>query len=161
MELTTAKFILRSAAALVVCIVAIATPGCKSAKPTVDQTVERSTQKLSEAVSHDVADAARRDQMLKLVDQLEAVQKSFSKDSSDFVVKYRTLNADYDSPRTAYEQLFSEFNVQRVQARDRALDLHFQLASLATEKEWDHIGKVEVMTYEAEGKALAKEGVVP
>jgi hypothetical protein len=160
MELATAKFVLRSAATLMVCIVALATSGCKSAKPTVDQTVEGSTQKLREAVSHDVADADRRDQMLKLVDQLEAVQKSFSKESSEFVAKYRTLNADYDSPRTAYEQLFSEFNVQRVQARDKALDLHFQLASLATEREWDHLGKVEAMTYETEGKALAKEGVL-
>jgi hypothetical protein len=35
-----------------------------------------------------------------------------------------------------------------MRARSEALDLHFQLASLATAQEWDSIGKAEEKLYE-------------
>ena len=90
---------------------------------------------------------------MRLVDQIETVQTSFNADASAFVSKYQSVNADYDAPRATIEQLFSDFDADRIRARNQVLDLHFQLASLATDKEWGPIGKAEVRMYEGIGEA--------
>jgi hypothetical protein len=49
--------------------------------------------------------------------------------------------------------LFADYNGQRIKARNQAVDLHFQLASLAAASEWDSIGKAEVKMYEEVSQA--------
>jgi hypothetical protein len=44
--------------------------------------------------------------MLIVVDQIETVLSSLSKETVDFVQNYRKLNADYDAPRSTFDQLF-------------------------------------------------------
>ncbi len=140
-------------ACLVVGLASAASPGCKSTTPSPEQTTERTTQKLRQVISGEIADAGRREQMLKLVDQIEAVQTRFNEDASAFVAKYQSVNGDYDAPRAAFDQLFSDFDADRIRARNQILDLHFQLASLATDSEWGPIGKAEVKMYEGVGEA--------
>ena len=159
------KLGLRALATLMVCAVALMTPGCGGTKPTSQQTIERFSQELREAVSANVADQGRKTQMLLVVDQLQALHIRFSKETADFVDSYRKLNADYDAARPAFDQLFSDYNAKRVKARDQALDLHFQLASLAARGqgaanagEWDAIGKAEVKLYEEANAARLAEG---
>jgi hypothetical protein len=142
---------------LVVSLAAMALPGCKSGNPSPEQATESATQKMRRVISSDVAEAGRRDQMLKLVDKFEAVQTSFNKDVVDFITHYQTLNANYDAPRAAFDQLFLQYNTERVQARNQALDLHFQLASLATDKEWGRISEAEAKMYEAIDIARTKQ----
>jgi hypothetical protein len=133
---------------LLVCAVTLTVPGCGGTKPTTDQTIERYSQKLRNAVSTNVPEEGRKAQMLLIVDQVEALHVRFSQETADFVASYRKLNADYDSTRPVFDQLFSDFNAKRIKARNEALDLHFQLASLATAGEWDAIGKAETKLYE-------------
>jgi hypothetical protein len=134
--------------ALLACAVTLTATGCSRTKPSRNQVIERYTQELREAVSAHVTEEARKEQMLLIVDQLEAVNVRFSQETADFIGHYRTLNADYDAPRPAFEQLFSDYSAQRVKARGEALDLHFHLASLASADEWDSIGKAEGKLYE-------------
>ena len=75
----------------------------------------------------------------------------------EFVEGYRKLNADYDSTRPAFDQLFADYNAKRIKARNEALDLHFQLASLATVGEWGAIGKAEAKLYEESNAAPPAE----
>lgn len=96
--------------------------------------------------------------MLRVVDRLEALHLRFSQETADFIEHYRKLNADYDSTRPAFDQLFSDYNAKRVQARSEALDLHFELDSLATADEWDKIGKAETKLYEKANAAHPAEG---
>jgi hypothetical protein len=133
---------------LAVCAVTLAVPGCSRTKPTQSEAVARYSQKLREAVSSDVTDGQRRAQMLLVVDQLEALQLRFSQETVSFIERYRRMNADYDSTRPAFDQLFSDYSAKRIKARSAALDLHFQLASLATADEWRAIGKAETKLYE-------------
>jgi hypothetical protein len=144
---------------LLVCAVTLTVPGCGGTKPTREQAIERYSQELRKAVSSDVPEEPRKAQMLSIVDQLETLHLRFSQDTADFVVSFRKLNADYDSTRPAFDQLFSDYNAKRIKARSEALDLHFQLASLATGSEWDAIGKAETKLYEKVNAARpAEEG---
>jgi hypothetical protein len=85
--------------------------------------------------------------MLLIVEQLKAVHLRFSQETADFIESYRKLNADYDSGRPAFDQLFSDYRAKRVTARNEAVDLHFQLAALATAAEWDTLGRAETKLY--------------
>jgi hypothetical protein len=127
---------------------ALTISGCGRTQPTMEQVSERYGQNLREAVSANVPEEQRKSQMLLIVDQLEAVHLRFSQDTADFIGSYRKLNANYDSPRPAFDQLFSDYNAKRIKARSEALDLHFQLAALATADEWHRIGKAEAKLYE-------------
>ena len=130
-----------------VCALWLLVSGC-GPKQTRQQAIERYSEELREAVASHVAEEARRNQMLLIVERLEALHRRFSGETSDFLASYGELNADYDAARAAFEALFADYNAKRVQARTEALDLHFQLASLATGDEWRAIGKAEAELYE-------------
>jgi hypothetical protein len=123
-------------------------PGCRGKAPTREQAIERYSQALREGVSTHVSDEPRRAQMLSIVNQLEAVHVRFNQETAEFIASYDKLNADYGATRPAFDQLFSDYSSKRIKARSQALDLHFQLASLATPAEWDTIGKAETKLYE-------------
>jgi hypothetical protein len=145
-------------AIVIICALTLAAPGCGGEQPTREQTIQSSSQQLRQAVSTNVADEGRKTQMLLVLDQIEAVQTSLSKETADFVESYRKLNADYHATRPAFDQLFSDYNGQRIEARNQTLDLHFQLASLATASELDSIGKAEVKMYREVSEAYAGKG---
>jgi hypothetical protein len=141
---------------LLVCAATLAVTGCT--KPNREEAIQRYSQELRETVSSSVPADPRRGQMLRIVDQLEALHLRFSRETADFIESYRKLNADYDSTRPAFDRLFTDYTAQRVQARNEALDLHFQLTSLATAGEWDRIGKAETKLYEKVNAARPTEG---
>ena len=143
---------------LLVCALTLAVSGCSREKPSREQVIERYSQELRETVSKNVSDERRKAQMLQIVDRLEALHRRFSRETADFIGSYRKLNADYDAPRPAFDQLFWGYSAQRVAARSEALDLHFEFTSLATADEWDKIGKAETRLYEKVGAARPAEG---
>jgi uncharacterized protein YozE (UPF0346 family) len=145
-------------ALVTVSAIILATPGCSGTKLAPEQVIQSSTEKLRQAVSSNVADEGRKAKMLMLVDQMAAIQSSFGKETADFVANYRKLNADYDATRAAFDQLFSGYNEQRIKARDQAIYLHFQLASLATGSEWGPLGKAELKMYQEVSEAYAGKG---
>jgi hypothetical protein len=149
---------MKSVAIVMLCAITFTALGCRGTNPATEQVIQSSSQKLRQAVSSNVTEDGRRSQMLKVVDQIEAVQRSLNQGTMDFVQNYRKLNADYDAPRAAFDQLFSDYNGQRIKARSQALDLHFQLASLATANEWDPIAKAEVKSYAEVSEAYAGKG---
>jgi hypothetical protein len=110
--------------------------------------MERYSTELREAVAANVSEEPRKTQMLSIVDKLGALHRRFSQETADFLERYDTLNADYGAARPAFDRLFSDYNSIRIQARTEALDLHFQLAGLATAHEWKTIGKAEIKLYE-------------
>ena len=126
----------------------LAVPGCSGTKPTKDQLIERYSQQLRAAITTGVPQEQRRAQMLVIVERLEALQSRFSRETAAFVDSYRRLNADYDSTRPAFDLLFSDFSAKRLEARHEALELHYQLASLASASEWSAIGSAEIDLYE-------------
>jgi hypothetical protein len=96
--------------------------------------------------------------MLLIVDKVEALHRRFSQETADFIESYRRLNADYEATRPAFDQLFADYSAKRIKARSEALDLHFELASLATGDEWHAIGKAEIKLYEEVNAARSADG---
>ena len=143
--------------ALVACVVTLLVPGCGGNTETKGQAVARYSQELREAVSSNVPDERRKAQMLLIVNQLEAIHRRFSQETADFIGSYRKLNADYDAMRPAFNQLFADYSAKRIKARSDALELHFQLASLATVDEWGPIAKAETKLYEKVSAARPAE----
>jgi hypothetical protein len=141
--------------AVVLGTLAMALGGCAGNKLTPEETLQGASQELRQTVSKNVGDPGRRDRMLGLVDQIEGTQRSFSAQAAEFAAHYSKMNADYGTPRARFEELFSEFNTRRIQSRDQILELHFQLATMATAEEWKRIGKAEAKLYEETGKARA------
>ena len=142
---------------LLVCTIAFLVSGCGGKRQTKDQAVARYSQELREAVSTNVRDERRKAQMLLIVGQLEALHRRFSQETANFIESYRELNADQDATRPAFNQLFSDFSAKRIEARTEALELHFQLASLATADEWNPIGEAEAKLYEKVNAARPAE----
>jgi hypothetical protein len=138
---------------LTVCALTLTVPGCGGKESSTDQTIERYAQKLREAISTNVPDEGRKARMLGIADQVQSLHLRFSQETTDFVGNYRKLNADYDVTRPAFDQLFSDYNAKRIKARSEALDLHFQLASLASDDEWKAVGKAEANLYEEANEA--------
>ena len=136
---------------------AFALGGCGGSKPTRAQTIERYSQKLRQAVSTNVPEEGRKAQLLLIVDQVEALHRRFSQETAQFVESFRQLNADYDAARPAFDRLFSDYNAKRIKAREEALELHFQLASLSKADEWDAIGRAETKLYEEASEARPTE----
>jgi hypothetical protein len=143
--------------ALALCAVTLTVSGCGGTKPTKAQEIERYSQKLREAVATNVPDDGRKAQLILVVDQVEALHRRFSQETAEFVASYRQLNADFDSTRQSFDQLFSDYNAKRIKAREDALELHFQLASLATADEWGAIGRAEAKLYEKSSEASPAE----
>jgi hypothetical protein len=144
-------------AVLILGSIALALGGCAGATLTPEETLQGASQELRQTVSKNVGDPGRRQQMLGLVDQIESTQRSFSAQAAEFAAQYSRMNADYGTARAQFEELFSDFNSRRIQSRDRILELHFQLAAMATAQEWIWIGKAEAKLYEETGKARAVE----
>jgi NAD(P)H-nitrite reductase large subunit len=64
----------RSALAIaMLCAITVAAPGCGGTKPTIEQVIQSSNQRLRQAVLRNVADGGRKAQMLMVVDQIETV----------------------------------------------------------------------------------------
>ena len=133
---------------LLLALVTVALAGCSRTKPTVATTVDRYGEELRKAVSSDVHDETRKSQMLAIVDQVEKLHLRFAQETTSFVGSYRKLNADYDAERPAFEHLFADYEAQRIAARDEAIDLHCQLAALATATEWREIEGAEQKLYD-------------
>jgi hypothetical protein len=147
---------LSSAIALLACAAALLVQGC-GGKKDKDQAFGQYSEDLKEVVSAQVQDEKRRAQMLVIVDELQTVYRQFSQDTADLVASYRKLNANYDAPRNAFNRLFADYGAKRVRARDEVLELHFQLAALATAEEWDRIAKAEIKLYDKVGAARATQ----
>lgn len=130
------------------CAVGLVVPGCRGTKPPPEAKTQEIVHKMREAVSRSVEEKDRRDRMLALVDQMEAVERGIHLDVAVFIEKYRGMNGDYEAPRAAFDDLLGEFDARIKNARDRFFDLHFQMTALSTAEEWDRIVKYEVEAYE-------------
>ena len=141
---------------LLILALGLLVPACKSPPPTPEAGAQKFTKELRDTVSGSVAGPDRVSQMIALVDQLDAVEVEFNGNVTDFIAGYRRLNAGYDTPRAAFDELFKNYEARRIAARDRFLAVHFQLAALATPDEWKKIGKAEKKIYEELLKARAQ-----
>lgn len=127
----------------IILISTFALNNCAKNKATPAEDISKYTRDMREAVSANINDADRREQVLQLIGQMESVMLDFNKDIHTFVDQYRVLDKDYSTPRQSFNSLIEEFSTQRRQAQNKIFDLHFKAIALMTKEEWDQIVKYE------------------
>jgi hypothetical protein len=117
--------------------------GCAKNKATPSEDISKYTRDMRQAVSVNINDADRREQVLQLIGKMESVMLGFNKDISAFVDQYRVLDKDFSTSRQSFKGLIDEFSAQRKQAQNKIFDLHFNAVALMTKEEWDQVVKYE------------------
>lgn len=117
--------------------------GCAKNKATPSEDISKYTTDMRQAVSVNINQADRREQILQLIGQMELVMQDFNKDIHAFVDQYRILDKDYNTPRQSFKNLIVEFSSQRKQAQEEIFDLHFKAVALMSKEEWDKVIKYE------------------
>ena len=117
--------------------------GCAKDKVAPEANISKYTKEMREAVSLNINDDGRRDQVLQLIDQMESVMQDYNKDIRLFVDRYRVFDKDYSTSRQSFKGLIEEFSTQRKQAQEKIFDLHFKAVALMTKEEWGQVVKYE------------------
>jgi len=122
---------------------------CPKNKAAPAEDISKYTKEMREAVSINVTDKTRRDQVLRLIGQMETVMQAFNMDIEAFVDQYRVLDTDHSTSRQSYNSLIEDFSNQRKQAQEKLFDLHFAAIALMTKDEWDQVVEYEKNAVEA------------
>lgn len=122
---------------------------CAKSKAIPAEDISKYTEEMREAVSINVTDNTRRDQVLRIIAQIEMVMQDFNRDIEAFVDQYTVLDTDYSTSRQAYDRLIEDFSTQRKQAQEKLFDLHFAAVALMTKDEWDQVVEYEKSAVEA------------
>ena len=117
--------------------------GCAKNKATPSEDISKYTTDMRQAVSVNINEADRREQVLQVIGQMELVMQDYNKDIHAFVDRYRVLDKDYNTPRQSFKNLIMEFSSQRKQAQAEIFDLHFKAVALMSKEEWDKVVKYE------------------
>lgn len=116
---------------------------CAKNKAAPAEDISKYTKEMREAVSINVTDKTRRDQVLRLIAQMETVMQDFNMDIETFVDQYRVLDTDHGTSRQSYNSLIEDFSNQRKLAQEKLFDLHFAAVALMTKDEWDQVVEYE------------------
>ena len=116
---------------------------CAKNKATPSEDISKYTTDMRQAVSVNINEADRREQVLQVIGQMELVMQDYNKDIHAFVDRYRVLDKDYNTPRQSFKNLIMEFSSQRKQAQAEIFDLHFKAVALMSKEEWDKVVKYE------------------
>jgi len=105
------------------------------------------------ALTKVIVEPARRAELLECVDQLEQVLEEQNRDLTRLAHELQTLNADYATPRTRFEEALTQFR-ERVDAHfDRVQKLHFEMVRAMNTEEWKKVVDLEHKAIEAAGSA--------
>jgi predicted dienelactone hydrolase len=98
---------------------------------------------MHEAVASEITDGQRASQLNQAINGLEAELLSFGTLFDRFQSAVRTLNARPDSTRVEFEALCEKFEAQRIAARTRVAQFHFEMIAATTPAEWHELASHE------------------
>jgi hypothetical protein len=102
---------------------------------------------LRDLVRKEVSDPVRAQQILALMEQVEAginFQKMINQDTQK---QFMRLNADYNTTPEQIQGLLDGTKESREKNRQKTLDAFFQIQALTTPQEWEVISKAEIQKY--------------
>ncbi len=102
------------------------------------QTVDRKA-----LVYKEVADPARAEKIVALMDKLEAEMKLQSEINKQGQQTILMLNTGYDTTSEQLQKQMDVIQTSRSQNRQKILDTYFQIKALMTRQEWEAISKPE------------------
>jgi septal ring factor EnvC (AmiA/AmiB activator) len=100
-------------------------------------------QELQEAVTINVGDGQRAARLKTSVDELGQQLRSFEALRKTFQSDFLALNSRPDGTRGEFESLIDRFAKQGTEIRARVFELHFEMISATTDKEWKTLSYYE------------------
>ena len=134
------------AAAVLLAIGLVSSVACTSSK---SQTPADNLAGLRSAITNEVADAGRADDMLAVVDQMEAAMVDLGKTVDRHQVTIAELYRDYDATRSEVWEALESYQNERREVVDRLVEIHYELKDLARDDEWPKLAKAERRAVEA------------
>jgi hypothetical protein len=122
----------------------VALVACKRERKTTAEVVQVHMQSVREAVRKAVDDEEAEEQLLALVDELATILDANSAAMQQLAGDLWLLNADPESTLESFESKFAEANERRKARRDRALEIHFEMAALTNSSEWKQIANAQL-----------------
>ena len=92
-----------------------------------------------ERVAENIKDPDKKNDMLAVVDQLEKDLMELDRIIQKLYANLNTLNGNYNSTPEEFRKVFSEFEAERKEIRDRIIDSRFKMRNLSTPEEWEEI----------------------
>ena len=120
---------------LLVAVVILPSMGCKS-KQTPAEERDQAFADLRADVTSVITDPGRRQEVLKIVDELHGAFNQVRKGRMDRAKEFRALNADYDTPRSAFTAHQDRVNRQLDANRNKIAEVHRRLIKATTPDEW-------------------------
>ena len=142
--------ILRILLMLLVCSVTF--PACTRSHLTARQEVNADLEAMHEAAVGEVADTQRRTLLNRAINGLDAELVAFAALHADFRSDIEKLNAQPDARREQFVELLDRFEQQRIAARTRVTQFHFDMIAATTPREWSKLARYERAALEAVGR---------
>ena len=97
------------------------------------------TEQFRQEILSTVSDPDRADKAAKLAGQLrtlfEDAEQQYKRDFDTF----RSLNANYDAKKTAFQGFFMNMNTQARARQKRVLEIHAKMQKVLTAQEWEQL----------------------
>lgn len=109
-------------------------------------------------VKKEIPDPERADQILALLEQLDADLATQRQAILASQQELKKLNADYDATPEQFMKLIDSARESRERSRQKIIDTYFRIKALTTRGEWEALAKAEM---QALTDFLKKRGVSP
>lgn len=127
--------------------------GCSSSEmftvKELKETITLQSGVMRDCVIRFVQDPSRRDKLLVLIDELEKEFQEHNRNFEAFMDSFQLLFCDHDTSREAMEKALREYKATRQKARERILELHYEMVALTTAEEWEKAVEYELKALEA------------
>ena len=91
-----------------------------------------------------VEDPRRSDALFMLLDARDQIVSDHAETVVAYIDNMRTLNADYDAPRTDFEQLFASYRANRQTYQKDLVNIVQKMKANTTAKEWKRLAEFQL-----------------
>ena len=109
---------------------------CSGSKAPPETVEAQAFDDLREEVRAVIADPSREAATIELVSALEQLATDIREDQVARSERLRELYANYDAPRSAFESMAEQIEVERRSNREKVATLHKQFVESMTPEEW-------------------------
>ena len=117
--------------------------GCSSGGGYDPETAKEAANEMREFIRGEVADPARRDSLITLVDRYENKVHDLNDHLQQFLHDLATLNSDYEATREQFADLGGTFTSSRRPHQDQLIAIVLEMRKMSTPDEWEDLAELE------------------
>jgi type IV pilus biogenesis protein CpaD/CtpE len=130
-------------------IAAAAVSGCASTDQSPREVAANAFTDLRREINAQVADPARRAELLTLTDEFEQLLDEAVASRSETEARIRALNADYDATEAEFVAALAKARESTRARQERLLEIQSRAKGILTAPEWNSLGKFRAIALEA------------